>query len=165
VKYARFEELPVWKAAARLFVDVLTLTRRAEVGACGDLVNQLRRATLSISNNIAEGFERGSTAELISFLYYARGSAGEARSMLTIMLGLDQMQDFKSEISDLRSSAESISRQLGAWLRSLQDTDIKGERHLNQAARAQYDRKIRAEAFLRKLEGAKQGEPRDADDE
>jgi four helix bundle protein len=110
VKYARFEELPVWKAAARLFVDVLTLTRRAEVGACGDLVNQLRRATLSISNNIAEGFERGSTAELISFLYYARGSAGEARSMLTIMLGLDQMQDFKSGNSSATSNAWTLTQ-------------------------------------------------------
>jgi four helix bundle protein len=46
------------------------------------LRDQLERAALSVSNNIAEGFERGSTNELLAFLYIARGSAGEVRSML-----------------------------------------------------------------------------------
>jgi four helix bundle protein len=45
------------------------------------LRDQLERAALSISNNIAEGFERGTTNELLAFLYVARGSAGEVRSM------------------------------------------------------------------------------------
>src|SRR6266705_1520020 len=46
--------------------------------------DQLDRAALSVSNNIAEGFERGTTNELLQFIYIARGSAGEVRSMLTL---------------------------------------------------------------------------------
>lgn len=48
--------------------------------------DQLDRAALSVSNNIAEGFERGTTNELLAFIYIARGSAGEVRSMLTLKL-------------------------------------------------------------------------------
>jgi four helix bundle protein len=49
------------------------------------LRDQLERAALSVSNNIAEGFERGTTNELLAFLYIARGSAGEVRSMMRIL--------------------------------------------------------------------------------
>ena len=93
--------------------------------------DQLERAALSVSNNIAEGFERGSTAELLQFIYIARGSAGEVRSMLCILENRAWMSDLKSEISNLKSIAESCSRQLRAWADSLQNSEIKGQRHLN----------------------------------
>ncbi|MBS3735474.1 MAG: four helix bundle protein [Phycisphaerae bacterium] len=80
--YDRFEQLPVWQAAMNLAEQVFVLTRRRGFVPMGDLRDQLRRAALSVANNIAEGFERGTTAELLSFLYIARGSAGEVRSML-----------------------------------------------------------------------------------
>ena len=67
MKYERFEELPVWKAAMELGVQVYGVTRDRFFHQPGDLCDQLRRAALSVSNNIAEGFERGSTAELIDF--------------------------------------------------------------------------------------------------
>jgi four helix bundle protein len=80
--YQRFEDLPVWQ-------QTITLAERAEDFielASGRLTaakrDQLDRASLSVSNNIAEGFERGTTNELLAFLYIARGSAGEVRSML-----------------------------------------------------------------------------------
>lgn len=82
MKYERFEDLPVWKAAVELARRAYVLTRNRFFSQPGDLRDQLRRAALSVSNNIAEGFERGSTAELLAFLYIARGSAGEVRSML-----------------------------------------------------------------------------------
>jgi four helix bundle protein len=82
MKYERFEDLPVWQAALDLALRVYRLTRDRFFSQPGDLRDQLRRAALSVSNNIAEGFERGSTAELLAFLYIARGSAAEARSML-----------------------------------------------------------------------------------
>jgi four helix bundle protein len=86
----------------------------------------MERSSLSISNNIAEGFERRTTQELLTFLYIARGSAGELRSMLLFLERLSAFGNLKSEISDLRSQAESVSRQLRAWADSLQNTDIKG---------------------------------------
>ena len=75
MKYERFEDLPVWKAAIELAERVYCLTRRRFLTQPGDLRDQIRRAALSVSNNIAEGFERGSTAELLAFLYIVRGSA------------------------------------------------------------------------------------------
>jgi four helix bundle protein len=84
MKYGRFEDLPVWKSALDLFERVYRLTRSGVLSQSGDLRDRLRRAALSVSNNIAEGFERGTTSELLMFLYIARGSAGEVRSMLHV---------------------------------------------------------------------------------
>ena len=142
MKYERFEDLPVWKAAVDLATRIYSATEDRAFHTAGDLRSQLRRAALSVSNNIAEGFERGSTAELLMFLYSARGSAGEVRSMLRFCDRWPQSAHLKSQISDLISLAESCSRQLRGWAGSLQDTDIKGQRHLNQQTRQRYDSKL-----------------------
>ncbi len=154
MKYTRFEELPVWQAGMKLTEDVFRVTENKNFAYKGDLRSQLQRATLSICNNIAEGFERGTTQELLTFLYIARGSAGEVRSMLILCERLPAFTDLKSEISDLKSSAESISRQLHAWADSLQNSDITGQRYLTERGRTQQDQKKRAEAFLAKLKQA-----------
>jgi four helix bundle protein len=152
MKYERFEDLPVWQAGMNLAERIFTMTQDRAFARQGDLANQLQRAGLSISNNIAEGFERGSTSELLAFLYYARGSAGEVRSMLILAHRMERFADLRSEISDLRSLAESVSRQLGGWAAHLQDSPIKGQRHLNQKVRDEAEAKKRREAFERKLE-------------
>jgi four helix bundle protein len=72
MKYERFEDLPVWNAAMELGLGIYGLTRDRFFHQPGDLQDQLRRAVLSVSNNIAEGYERGSTAELLAYLYIAR---------------------------------------------------------------------------------------------
>jgi len=131
---------------------VYVLTEDRAFREPGDLCDQLRRATLSIGNNIAEGFERGTTNELLAFLYYARGSAGEARSMLLFLMTRPRFEHLKSEISDLRSLAESVSRQLRAWADSLQNSDIQGPRHLNDKVKGEREKRLRAEAFLKHLD-------------
>src|SRR5688572_3355408 len=108
MKYSIFEELPVWKAAITFALKVFELTEKTDFHGLGDTRNQLERSVLSISNNIAEGFERGSTVELINFLYIARGSAGESRSMLRMCEGLPRFSNFKSEISNLITQAINI---------------------------------------------------------
>src|SRR5213596_3512172 len=115
MKYQRFEELPVWQSAIDLAVRTYAMTATGVLAGHAGLRDQLERATLSISNNIAEGFERGTHEELLTFLYIARGSAGEVRSMLLLCERLSAFADLKSQISDLKSSAESVSRQLRAW--------------------------------------------------
>ena len=75
--YERVEDIPVWQTAIDLAQGVFHLTADRAFAGQGDIANQLQRAALSVSNNVAEGFERGSTNDLIAFLYYARGSAGE----------------------------------------------------------------------------------------
>ena len=111
MKYERFEDLPVWNAAMNFGGASLCAYRDRFFVQPGDLCDQLRRAALSVSNNIAKGFERGSTAELLAFLYIARGSAGEVRSMYCFTDRAAEAVHLKSEISDLISLAEICSRQ------------------------------------------------------
>ena len=151
MKYERFEDLPVWQAAIDLAQQVYALTRDRFFAQPGDLRDQLRRAALSVSNNIAEGFERGSTAELLAFLYIARGSAGEVRSMLHFSDRSPQTAHLKSDISKLIALAESCSRQIRAWADHLQNSDLKGQRHLDDQARKDYQHRKGAAAFERQL--------------
>ena len=153
--YQRFEDVPVGQSAAELYELTEDLLDDESFRATRGFRDQLDRAALSVSNNIAEGFERGTTNELLAFLYIARGSAGEVRSMLTLKLRragkAGWPADLKSQISNLKSLAESCSRQLRAWADTLQNSDIKGQRHLNDQSRAQDDQQKKAAAMQQRL--------------
>ena len=149
--FNRFEDLPVWQEAIRLAEGVYDMTESKEWRSSSSLRDQLERATLSVSNNIAEGFERGTTNELLAFLYIARGSAGEVRSMLCFLERRPGYAHFKSQISNLKSLSESCSRQLRAWADHLQNCEIKGQRHLSEKSRKQYHTKKDAADFLRQM--------------
>ncbi|MGO8815371.1 MAG: four helix bundle protein [Terriglobia bacterium] len=151
MKYSRFEELPVWKAALQLASRAYSLTAQPPFRGQYNLRDQLERAAVSISNNIAEGFERGTTKELLTFLYIARGSAGEVRSMLCLLEILPNFADLKSEISNLKSQAENISRQLRGWADSLQESPITGQRYLTEKSRRIAHARQDREAFLKEL--------------
>src|SRR5690242_6674318 len=101
--YKRFEDLPVWNSAIELALRVYEFTSKSEFTGRYSLKDQLERAAVSVSNNIAEGFERGTTQELLTFIYIARGSAGEVRSMLCLLERLKPFSNLKSEISNLKS--------------------------------------------------------------
>ena len=75
--YSRFEDLPVWQEAIRLAEGCEDFIEAAKNSITWSKRDQIDRASLSVSNNIAEGFERGTTKELLAFLYIARGSAGD----------------------------------------------------------------------------------------
>jgi four helix bundle protein len=150
--YERFEDLPVWQLAMEIALRVYALTRDRFFSQPGDLRDQIRRSSLSVSNNIAEGFERGSTAELLAFLYIARGSAGETRSMLCFVERHPDAGHLKPEVLELKSKTESCSKQIRGWADSLQNCDIKGQRHLNEQTRGRYEFNKRAEAFDKKLQ-------------
>lgn len=74
--FKRFEELPVWQAAIKLGEQIYAMTAKPVFRRQRSLRDQIERAAVSVSNNIAEGFERGTTQELLTFLCIARGSAG-----------------------------------------------------------------------------------------
>jgi len=149
--YERFEDLPVWKSAARLFVRIDRLCDHDEVSSRGDIADQLHRAALSISNNIAEGFEEGSKEQLVTYLYHAKASAGEVRSMLTVLGGIDRCKPLREELASLRQQSEEVSRQLAGFLGSLQNSELRGQRYLNDTVREQKQRTERAVAFDAKL--------------
>jgi len=186
MKYARYEDLPVWQDAADIVSRLLDWTAQEWFRGKGDQANQLQRSALSISNNIAEGFERGTTSELLHFLSIARGSAGEVRSMLGVierMLHIaesagkagpkseisnlkSQISNSKSAISDLphfltqlatfKSACEGISRQLRGWASSLQNSKIEGQRYPNKKTRSAHERRQRRSVVEEQLAAAKE---------
>jgi len=130
-QYRNFEDLPAWQEAARLYNHVLDMLQRPSLPLRSSFWDQLDRAALSISNNIAEGFERISTSELITFLGYARGSAGEVRSMLRVVATRPELKPYARELITIRDGAENCARQIGAWIRSIEQSPIRGKRHLH----------------------------------
>jgi four helix bundle protein len=105
MRYQQFEDLPVWKSGIQLAAEVYPLTERPEFQRRYSIRDQIERAAVSVSNNIAEGFERGTNQELLSFLYIARGSAGEVRSMLCLLNEIPAFRNLESEISRSKRSA------------------------------------------------------------
>jgi len=136
-KYKHFEDLPVWQEAARLYNHVLDLLEGPSVPLSAGFRNQLDRATPSISNNIAEGFDRVTTAELLSFLAIARGSASEVRSMMAVVKNRPRLRTSAPQLQEIRGLAESCARQISAWVAAIEDSPVQGKRHLTGAARQQ----------------------------
>ena len=152
MKYARFEDLPVWQAASDLALRIYALGEKAPLRRHRSMRDQIERAALSVSNNIAEGFERGTTPELLTFLYIARGSAGEVRSMLCVMERMPPFVNLKSEISNLKSLVETISRQLRGWAQHLQDSPIAGQRYLTAKTRRIDQARRERDEFIKELD-------------
>ena len=154
-KYQRFEDLPVWQEAARLYNVVLDLLEEPNVPLTPGFRNQLDRASLSVSNNIAEGFERSTTAELHSFLTIARGSSGEVRSMMAVVKDRPKLKRYITMPTKIRSLAESCARQLTGWAGSLDELPFEGRRHINrrdrESQRAAKASKDFRQNFLRNL--------------
>jgi four helix bundle protein len=149
MKYRRFEDLPVWKDAIELAVRVFALTSRPNFKGYGGIRDQIERAVVSISNNIAEGFERGTTPELLTFLYISRGSSGETRSLLCLIDRMPGFEDLRSEIKSKRFATTSRLGRLDAKLRHKGPAvfDIK-ERRATKEARERVE-------FLKELEKMK----------
>src|SRR5690242_18378231 len=134
-KYQHFEELPVWQEAKRLYNVVLDLLEEPNVPLSSGFRNQLDRAALSVSNNIAEGFERSTTAELQSFITIARGSSGEVRSMMAVVQDRPRLKTIIRRLREIRALAESCARQLTGWSGSVDKLPFDGRRHLPQKER------------------------------
>jgi four helix bundle protein len=152
LKYERFEQLPVWQAGIELAVEVYAFTANPSFPGKYSLRDQIERAAVSISNNIAEGFERGTNQELLAFLYVSRGSCGEVRSMLCLLERLPPFNSLNADILNLKSKAEAISKQLGAWARSIQNSEMKGTRFVTDKTRKTEEAGRQRKAFLEKLD-------------
>lgn len=79
-KIEQFEDLPIWKQAAALALDIYRIAEAGKLKHDFCMKDQIKRAAISISSNIAEGYEYGNNKEFVRFLRYAKGSAGELRS-------------------------------------------------------------------------------------
>jgi four helix bundle protein len=110
----KFEDVISWQKSKELSLYLYNLLK-----SCRDygFRDQLQRASVSIMNNIAEGFERRSSKELINFLYISKGSCGEVRSMLYLALELKYIN--KDEYLKCNNYCLEISRLLAGFIKSL----------------------------------------------
>jgi len=159
-KYQTFEELPVWQEAARLYNAVLDLLEEPNVPLTPGFRNQLDRAALSVSNNVAEGFERNTTNELLSFLGISRGSAAEVRSMMAVVKDRPRLKRYILALQRIRGLAESCARQLTGWSHSVEKLPFEGRRRLPEKERVRREAAQKAVDFrLNFLRGLKPEHP------
>lgn len=79
-----FEDLYIWQKAIEFFKEIYLITEKSGLRSDFGLKHQMRRSSVSIPSNIAEGFERRSRKEYLNFLNIAKSSAGEIRTQLFI---------------------------------------------------------------------------------
>lgn len=114
MKIERFEEVIGWQKSKELTVLIYKLFKNNKDFSFKD---QIQRASVSVMNNIAEGFERKSNRELINFLYIAKGSCGEVRSMLYIADELNYMT--KNDLSTVYNLSIEVSKLLSGFIKIL----------------------------------------------
>ncbi len=114
MKIEKFEDVIAWKKSRGLTLSVYGAFKN-----CRDFSfkNQIERAAVSVMNNIAEGFERQTNKELKNFLYIAKGSCGEVRSMLGLALELNYLN--KSVADSLIDASTEVSRVLSGFIKTL----------------------------------------------
>jgi four helix bundle protein len=106
-----FEDLIAWQKARVLSREIYKVTRNVKFSKDFPLVDQIRRAAISVLSNIAEGFERGSRSEFHQFLVIAKGSCGEVRSQLYVALDAGYLS--KDEFQNLYEFADEVGKIVG----------------------------------------------------
>ncbi len=125
--FQTFEEIEAWQKARELTRRIYDVS---EVGAFArdfGLRDQMRRASVSILSNIAEGFERSGTGEFVQFLSAAKGSAGEVRAQLYV--ALDRKYLDESTFRELSQMATQTSRMIGGLVAYLKQSGLKGTKY------------------------------------
>jgi len=113
--FSRFEDILVWQKSKDLTLKVYaTFYENRDFG----FRDQLQRASVSIMNNIAEGFERQTPKEFRQFLYIARGSCAELKSMLYLAVELSYLN--KNQFDSLMDDSVELSKMLSGLIRSIQ---------------------------------------------
>jgi four helix bundle protein len=115
--YESFEELEVWKLAMDLCTEIYLITNFDAFSKDFGLKDQIRRSSVSVPSNIAEGYERDSKNQFIYFLTIAKGSCGELRTQLMIARNLNYI-DEKTYVK-LADKSTITGKQLGGFINYL----------------------------------------------
>jgi len=117
MKIEKFEDIDIWNKAIDLYVEIYFISQISNLKKDFSATDQIKRAALSISNNIAEGFEYENNKEFIRFLKYSKGSAGEVRSMLHAFYRTQQIT--KEQHDKLLPIIIEISKNLKGFMKYL----------------------------------------------
>ena len=116
-KIETFEDIQAWQKARELTQKIYRITNEKKFEKDFDLRRQIRKAMVSVTSNIAEGFERNTDKEFSQFLYIAKGSTAEVRSQLYIALDLGYINE--NDFKDLNTSTVEISKLLSGFIKYL----------------------------------------------
>ncbi|PIV13058.1 four helix bundle protein [Candidatus Jorgensenbacteria bacterium CG03_land_8_20_14_0_80_38_39] len=119
-----FEDLFVWQKSRELAELIYDYTRKQTFSRDYGLIDQIRRAVVSILSNIAEGFERGGKEEILYFLYIAKAFCGEVRSQLYVAFDQDYISD--EELKDGVELAKYVSALIFKFIDGLKVSKYKG---------------------------------------
>lgn len=122
--FRTFEDMEAWQQSRKLTKSIYKVTSQGAFARDFGLRDQIRKASVSIMSNIAEGFERSGTKEFIQFLATAKGSAGEVRAQLYV--ALDQGYVEQPDFNELNQSIIQISKKLSGLMTYLRKTSFKG---------------------------------------
>jgi len=125
-KIERFEDLISWQKARELNRLIYKASNNGAFAKDFGLRDQLRRASVSVMSNIAEGFERGGDKEFIQFLSTAKGSSGEVRAQL--YAALDQAYLTSAEFKELSERSVEVSRLISGFMTYLRRSDLRGNK-------------------------------------
>jgi four helix bundle protein len=121
MKIRSFEDLIIWKKAVEFAKEIYLITEKTGLKNDFGLKNQMRCSAVSVSSNIAEGFERRSRKEYLNFLNIAKGSAGEIRSQIFVAFEIGYLE--KAELEDLREKAKFLSGSISNHAKSINNAD------------------------------------------
>jgi four helix bundle protein len=125
-KIERFEDLTSWQKARELNHFVYNASKKGAFAKDFGLRDQMRRASVSVMSNIAEGFERGGDREFIQFLSNAKGSCGEVRSQL--YAALDEEYLTQGEFDELCKLCLDVSRLISGFMTYLRRSELRGSK-------------------------------------
>ena len=120
MKIRTFEDLLVWQKA---ITNTIEIYKRFHLVSDFGFKNQIQRASISISNNIAEGFERGSDRDFRRFLFIAQGSCSEVKSMIFIAVKLKYIS--QDEFDIIYAQLTEIGRMLFGLMKTLNSSEIR----------------------------------------
>ena len=118
-KAKSFEELEIWQKSIDLAIDFYSLVKNEPLSKDYSLCDQLKRAAVSVSNNISEGFEYGSNKQFVRFLFIAKGSLGELRSMVFL---LDRLKFIDDDLSvNLKTKCTELAKMISSLIKYLEN--------------------------------------------
>jgi four helix bundle protein len=125
-KIEKFEDIEAWKLAREITKLIYKISSEARFAKDFALTNQIRRASISILSNIAEGFERNGDKEFVQFLTIAKGSCGEVRAQLYV--ASDQNYIDENEFESIQGKLIETSRMLSGLIKYLKQSELKGSK-------------------------------------
>jgi four helix bundle protein len=126
-KIKKFEDIESWKRARSFAKSIYEVTASGKFAHDFGLKDQIRRASVSILSNIAEGFERGGDKEFLQFLALAKGSSGEARAQLYV--AFDQEYISIAQFEMLTSAATEVSQLISGFMKYLRESTLRGSKY------------------------------------